>query len=1007
MGGLLYGGGVDRNNQNKLNGLDGQDIAKSQLTPAFWQGLDFNAENGWTLPAGETGVPILTNTGAAAQTSTLPIHLNASVTIASQPTKFSYNNGDLLDLSGLTVNVVLRDGTTATGLAYNYADFNNKGLFVANPGTTVSASGNDGKGLRVSISGTNIFTTTSALTVAKTQVLESDITFPTATGITYDNSLYDATLSDSNARIGSTTIGNYAWNYASPWNMKPTVSNSGYQVKLVPDYYEGGNYDFTGLLGWDSATNTVVRTISVAVSPKAITATITPQSKTYDGTADATIGSTTYVGKVETDDVSITGGALAFNNKEAGTNKTVTAGAVFTLTGAAAGNYTINGTPTVNKASIVSKAITVTPNDNQSKFVGDSDLALTYSFSGQVGGEVPNFTGTLTRIAGASVGNYAIQQGTLALIDNSEFSASNYNLAFTSGKNFTISAVPVAPTVTTTSLPGAIAGVPYSQMLAATGDAPITWSISSGSLPTGLSLSAGSGSIYGTPTTAGAFDFTVKATNATDNYTKALSITVNTPTYAVSATTNAVQSNGVTATAAFGATPYAASAAATVTIALSGTATATGTHTVGLTSTKAGTITPPVIVTKAVTAGAAPADTFAYTFTMPAHAVDDLVVTHTFLQAQSTAPAVSAVTVAKTAATQEKVDFTLGSALTGTWKVYDAQTGGNIVSDITASASGTTLSLTHASNMPAGTYYVAVTEAGKAESVRLSLTVGEYVTTYTMTASALTVFASQTAGYATAPAAQTVTISNTGNQVITLTQPAITNASGHFNIGVLSSTTLVVGSTATFTVQPKTGLAVGTYTEAINIAGSNSAVTSVSAQFNVAAANNAGSTPSTATPLKDEKVDVIFDKDAQKAATAKVEEKDNVKTTTVTLNEAAVKENLDKMDKANPDRKDKKVIIPVINNSDVVVGELNGQMVKYMEDKQAVIEIKTEDAYYTLPAVDINIDDILSQMGKQVELKDIKVSVRIAKASSATAAIVEDSAKRTAIQLSLSLLNLK
>ena len=81
-----------------------------------------------------------------------------------------------------------------------------------------------------------------------------------------------------------------------------------------------------------------------------------------------------------------------------------------------------------------------------------------------------------------------------------------------------------APTITTTSLLGGTVGTPYSATLTATGDTPITWSIASGSLPAGLNLL--DNSITGTPTTAGTFNFTVKAENATGSATKALSIVV-------------------------------------------------------------------------------------------------------------------------------------------------------------------------------------------------------------------------------------------------------------------------------------------------------------------------------------------------------------------------------------------------------------------------------------------------------------------------------------------------
>jgi large repetitive protein len=83
-----------------------------------------------------------------------------------------------------------------------------------------------------------------------------------------------------------------------------------------------------------------------------------------------------------------------------------------------------------------------------------------------------------------------------------------------------------APTITTASLPNGTVGTAYSQTLAATGDTPITWSIDSGTLPTGLSIAETTGIISGTPTTAATSTFTVKATNAAGSITKSLSITI-------------------------------------------------------------------------------------------------------------------------------------------------------------------------------------------------------------------------------------------------------------------------------------------------------------------------------------------------------------------------------------------------------------------------------------------------------------------------------------------------
>jgi streptogramin lyase len=84
--------------------------------------------------------------------------------------------------------------------------------------------------------------------------------------------------------------------------------------------------------------------------------------------------------------------------------------------------------------------------------------------------------------------------------------------------------------VTTTSLQGGMVGNPYSAPLAASnGTAPYAWSITSGSLPAGLSLNTSTGAVSGTPTTSGSTTFTVTATDSSslaELATASLSITV-------------------------------------------------------------------------------------------------------------------------------------------------------------------------------------------------------------------------------------------------------------------------------------------------------------------------------------------------------------------------------------------------------------------------------------------------------------------------------------------------
>ena len=84
--------------------------------------------------------------------------------------------------------------------------------------------------------------------------------------------------------------------------------------------------------------------------------------------------------------------------------------------------------------------------------------------------------------------------------------------------------VPTKPVITTVALPDGKVGDAYSQTLAATGTNPITWGIEAGTLPDGLTLVGDT--IKGTPSKAGDFKFTVKATNGGGSDTKELTIKI-------------------------------------------------------------------------------------------------------------------------------------------------------------------------------------------------------------------------------------------------------------------------------------------------------------------------------------------------------------------------------------------------------------------------------------------------------------------------------------------------
>jgi hypothetical protein len=129
------------------------------------------------------------------------------------------------------------------------------------------------------------------------------------------------------------------------------------------------------------------------------------------------------------------------------------------------------------------------------------------------------------------------------------------------------------------------------------------------------------------------------------------------------------------------------------------------------------------------------------------------------------------------------------------------------------------------------------------------------------------------------------------------------------------------------------------------------------------------------------------------AATATTTQQGDKTVTTVTVDDKKVEERLQN------EGNNATVTIPVKNDADTVVGQLNGQTVKNMENKEAVLEIKTENVTYTLPASQVNIDNVSEQIGKQVELKDIKVNVTISAPTQDTVKIVENTANKNNYQV--------
>jgi hypothetical protein len=145
------------------------------------------------------------------------------------------------------------------------------------------------------------------------------------------------------------------------------------------------------------------------------------------------------------------------------------------------------------------------PNYSWSVLSGSLPAGLSLSSSAGVISGTPTTTGTSTFTVQVSDGN-----------------------SQTASQGLTIEIIPDLPTITTTALPSGTSMSAYTSTLTATGGTtPYTWSVFSGSLPPGLSLSS-SGTISGTPTTTGGYSFTIQVADAgARTATQPLAITVN------------------------------------------------------------------------------------------------------------------------------------------------------------------------------------------------------------------------------------------------------------------------------------------------------------------------------------------------------------------------------------------------------------------------------------------------------------------------------------------------
>ena len=174
------------------------------------------------------------------------------------------------------------------------------------------------------------------------------------------------------------------------------------------------------------------------------------------------------------------------------------------------GTVTLNGNGNPNAVFIfqIGSTLTTAAGNSMVKLIGG---AVASNVFWQVGSSAT--LGTYTNFSGTIMAQASITANTGAALNGRALA----RIGATTLANNAV-AVPAAPDAgptVTCAYPNGQVGVAYSSSLVATGGTPpYTYSISAGSLPSGLTLNPSTGAITGTPTAAGSFSYTAKVVDA-------------------------------------------------------------------------------------------------------------------------------------------------------------------------------------------------------------------------------------------------------------------------------------------------------------------------------------------------------------------------------------------------------------------------------------------------------------------------------------------------------------
>jgi hypothetical protein len=243
--------------------------------------------------------------------------------------------------------------------------------------TTSNSSGaytysvQSGTGATVTPAGQVTLTGAGSVVVRVDQAANGSYTAGSATAtLTIDKAPATVTLADlsqtysgsaraASASTSATGTSSFTLTYNGAAQAPTQAGQYAVVATLVNDNYKG------------SATGTLV------VAPKPVTATLVASNKVYDGKVSASATSSIAPEQVATnDELSVQATTVAFDTKQVGTGKTVTASGL-SLSGAAASNYSLTATTTTAKANITARPLVVTATGVNKVYDGTTPATVT------------------------------------------------------------------------------------------------------------------------------------------------------------------------------------------------------------------------------------------------------------------------------------------------------------------------------------------------------------------------------------------------------------------------------------------------------------------------------------------------------------------------------------------------------------------------------------------------------------------------------------------------------